>query len=300
MTIEVMPCSEALGAEIRNIDLSQEIDVTSAEALRKAWAENLVLLIRGQDLSDADLVRFTSLFGSCDVSPPNEAALRTPGFVPQLPEVAVISNVVENGEAIGSLANRELAWHTDMSYNETPADGCALYALEVPENSGDTSFLNMYRAYDTLEPALQEAIVGKRAIHDATYTSAGTLRKGSKEVDDVREAPGARHPMLRTHPVTGRTALFLGRRVNSYVLGLPVSESEVLLDKVWTHTAQEQFTYRHRWQKGDIVLWDNRCVMHRREPFDNAERRVMHRTQLSGASPFHEAAASHPHCGPRA
>jgi taurine dioxygenase len=289
MTIQVVPCSDALGAQVQNIDLGNELDAATQQALRKAWADNLILLVRGQQLSDAALVRFTSTFGRCDASPPNEAALNSPGHVPQLPEVAVISNVVENGEAIGSLANRELVWHTDMSYNETPADGCALYALEVPENSGDTSFLNMYRAYETLDPALQKALVGKQAIHDLTYTSAGTLRKGCIEVDDVRQAPGARHPMLRTHPLTGRTALFLGRRVNSYILDLSVEASEVLLDKVWAHATQDQFTYRHRWQEGDIVLWDNRCVMHRREPFDNAERRVMHRTQLTGAKPYYLA-----------
>jgi taurine dioxygenase len=292
VTIEVTKCSDALGAQILNLDLSQGIDAATQGTLRNAWADGLILLIRGQRLSDAELVRFTSVFGRCDASPPNEAALKTPGFVPQMPEVAVISNVVENGEAIGSLANRELVWHTDMSYNETPADGCALYALEVPESSGDTSFLNMYRAYETLDPALQKALIGKQAIHNSTYTSAGTLRKGSKEVDDVRQAPGARHPMLRTHPVTGRTALFLGRRVNSYILGLPVDESEALLDTVWAHATQEEFAYRHRWLEGDIVLWDNRCVMHRREPFDNAERRVMHRTQLTGATPYYQAEAA--------
>ena len=111
------------------------------------------------------------------------------------------------------------------------------------------------------------------------------LRKGFEEVDDVREAPGARHPMLRTHPVSGRTALFLGRRVNSYVIGMSVAESEALLDEVWAHTTAGDFAYKHSWQPGDLILWDNRCVMHRRDPFDSADRRIMHRTQLAGEVP---------------
>lgn len=291
-SLDIVPCSQALGAEVRNLDLTAPLSAATAEALRQAWAEHLILLIRDQSLTDADLVRFTSLFGECDVSPPNEAAHRTPGHVPQLPEVAVISNVRENGEAIGSLGNRELVWHTDMSYHELPSDGCALYALETANSGGETGYLNMYLACETLPDELRRAIDGKTAIHDFTYTSAGTLRKGFQEVDDVRKAPGARHPMLRTHPVTGRTALFLGRRTNSYIIGLPIDESEALLDAVWAHATQEAFSYTHRWRPNDLILWDNRCVMHRRNPFDDRERRIMHRTQLKGARPYFEAAAA--------
>ena len=286
MSIEVVPCSDALGAEIKNLDLREPIDTSTTEALREAWADHLILLVRGQSLSDADLVRYSSVFGECGHSPPNEAAVESPGYVPNLPEVAVISNVVQDGQPIGSLSNRELVWHTDMSYHELPADGCALYALEVPSEGGETGFLNMYKAYDALDRELREAIADKRAIHDFTYTSAGTLRKGFKEVDDVRDAPGARHPMLRTHPVTGRTALFLGRRVNSYIVGMDLAESEALLDRVWEAATQPQFAYTHEWRPGDVIVWDNRCVMHRREAFDDTARRLMHRTQLKGDRPY--------------
>lgn len=293
MTVQVVPCSDALGAEIKNLDLRAPIDAPTADLLRKAWADHLILLVRGQQITDAELVRFSSVFGPCDVSPPNEAALETPGYVPQLPEVAVISNVRVAGKPVGSLSNRELVWHTDMSYNETPADGCALYALEVPANGGETGFLNMYSAYEALDDDLRARIADKVAIHDFTYTSAGTLRKGFDEVNDVRDAPGAHHPMLRTHPVTGRTALFLGRRVNSYILGMEVAESDALLDAVWAQATQEQFAYSHHWQAGDVVLWDNRCVMHRRESFDDSDRRLMHRTQLQGDVPYYRPAAAH-------
>lgn len=290
MTIEVVPCSPALGGEVRGVDLSVPLDDAIVARLREAWAEYLVLVCRGQQLADADLVRFSGYFGECDRAPPNEAAVAGPGHVKMLPEVTVISNVVEDGNPIGALSNRELVWHTDMSYNETPADASALYAIELPDGGGgETSYLNMYAAYDSLPAELLSRIVDKRAIHDFTYTSAGTLRKGFEEVDDVRDAPGARHPMLRTHPVTGRTALFLGRRVNSYIIGLDLEDSEALLDAVWAHATQERFVYTHRWQPGDVVLWDNRCVMHRRETFDANDRRIMHRTQLTGEVPYYTA-----------
>lgn len=293
MTIAIVPCSDALGAEVRNIDLRAPVAAATADRLRRAWADHLILVIRDQRLSDADLVRFTTLFGQCDASPPNEAALATPGYVPQLPEVAVISNVVEAGQPIGSLSNRELVWHTDMSYNESPADGCALYALEVPDKGGETGFLNMYAGCEALDDELRQRLEGKRAIHDFTYTSAGTLRKGFTEVNDVREAPGARHPMLRTHPVTGRTALFLGRRVNSYIEGMTVADSEILLDEIWAAATQPRFAYTHQWRAGDVILWDNRCVMHRRESFDDSQRRLMHRTQLKGDTPFYGSREAH-------
>ncbi len=288
MPVDVVACSPALGAEIRGVDVSQPLDDATIGVLKDAWAAHLVLLFREQELSDADLVRFSNHFGECDHAPPNEASNTTSdGYVPDAPEVTVISNVVVDGVSIGSLGAGECAWHTDMSYMAEPADASALYAIEVPASAGDTSFLNMYRAYETLPKDLKEQLVGKKAIHDATYTSAGGLRKGIEEVTDVRQTPGARHPILRTHPTTGRTALFLGRRVNAYILDMPVEESEALLDAVWAHTVQDRFVWTHRWQKGDLLLWDNRCAMHRRESFDPDDRRVMHRTQLKGEVPYY-------------
>jgi taurine dioxygenase len=286
MALTIDPIVSAIGAEISGVDLRQPLEDMTAKALRDAWSKHLVLLFRGQELGDEDLVRFSANFGTCDKAPPNEAAVKGPGHVETLPEVTVISNVVEAGNPIGSLGSGDLVWHTDMSYHEYPADGSALYAIELPEHGGgETGFLNMYAAYESLPPELEAKLHNQRAIHDFTYTSAGTLRKGFEEVDDVREAPGARHPMLRTHPVSGRTALFLGRRVNSYVIGMSVAESEALLDEVWAHTTAGDFAYKHSWQPGDLILWDNRCVMHRRDPFDSADRRIMHRTQLAGEVP---------------
>jgi len=288
MSFEVKAGSPALGGEIRNLDLRQPLDDATVARLRDAWSAYLVLVFRDQRLTDQDLIRFSSHFGVCDRAPTNEASLKGPGHVPSLPKVTAISNVVEDGELIGALGNDELVWHTDMSNLDEPSNASALYAIELPKHGGgDTSFLNMYTAYETLPPSLEARIKDRHAIHDAIYTSAGTRRKGLDEIDDVRDNPGARHPMLRTHPVTGRTALFLGRRANSYIVGLPVEESEALLNEVWAHTIQDEFVYTHRWLPGDLVLWDNRCVMHRRGSFDSKDRRIMHRTQLKGEVPYY-------------
>jgi len=159
--------------------------------------------------------------------------------------------------------------------------------LECPPPSagGSTYFLNMYSAYETLPADIKTRIGGLQARHAATHNSGGRAHKGFETVDDVTKVPGAVQPLVRTHPETGRKALFLGRRINAYVLGLPVGESEQLLDFLWEHTAQEKFTWRQDWQPGDLIWWDNRCAMHRRDAFDPAARRLMHRTQLKGTRP---------------
>jgi len=155
-----------------------------------------------------------------------------------------------------------------------------------PSAGGATSFLNCYTAYDTLPVETKKRIDGRMMIHAATHSSAGKAHKGFEKVDDVSRVPGARQPMVRTHPETGKKALFLGRRINAYVIGLPVAESEELLDELWTHTTQKKFTWTQEWKVDDLVWWDNRCVMHRRDAFDPETRRLMHRTQLKGTRPI--------------
>ncbi len=288
--LRVNPLSEFIGAEIQGLDLSSGVDQAVFKQIREVWLKHLVVVFRGQKLSDQELVRFSGNFGELDFAPPNEASNKGLARVQGMPEVTVISNVIENGVPIGALGDAESDWHTDMSYNPVPPTASLLYSLEIPPSGGDTSFANMYAAYETLPVDVKNRIAGRMAIHDATYTSAGGLRKGFQPVDDVTKAPGARHPIIRTHPETGRDALFLGRRRNSYIVGMAVDESEQLLDRLWKHATQARFTYRHRWQVGDLVVWDNRCLMHQRDSFDSKARRVMHRTQIKGDSvPVHAA-----------
>ena len=160
-----------------------------------------------------------------------------------------------------------------------------LYAVEIPPSGGDTWFANMYAAYDALAEDTRREIEGLRAIHDAAHNSAGMLRKGYEETEDVRETPGARHPLVRTDPDTGRRCLYLGRRPHSYLVGLDVERSEALLDRLWTHATQDRFVTVHCWREGDVLMWDNRAVLHRRDAFDPDARRRLHRAQLKGDGP---------------
>ena len=190
-----------------------------------------------------------------------------------------------NGKPIGDLGNSEALWHTDMSYNDVPPMASALYALEIPPTGGETGFCNMYLAYENLPAPLKERAESLQCKHDSSRNSTGGLRRGQPENTTPRDAPGAVHPLVRTHPVTGRNALFLGRRLNAYIVGLDPQESESLLDTLWAHATKPEYTWYQEWRLGDLILWDNRCVMHRRNAFDGTQRRIMHRTQLGGDRP---------------
>jgi alpha-ketoglutarate-dependent taurine dioxygenase len=274
----VVPTGSALGAEVQGVDL-RAIDSDDFATIYQAWLDHLVLLFRGQKLTDDDLIAFSKKFGELDWAPIQESGRR---FVEGRPEIYVVSNVVENGAPIGSLGASEATWHTDMSYLEDPPKASILYALEIPSSGGNTYFCNMYRAYELLPDALKRRLEGKILKHDATYNSGGYVRQGVTAVDDPVTSPGARHPLVCTHPETRRRLLYLGRRRNAYIEGLPLAESEALLDELWSCANREEIAWHNNWRVGDLVLWDNRCTMHRRDSFDAGSRRVMHRTQIKG------------------
>lgn len=281
----IQPSGGALAADVHGVDLSKPIDDAAFARIAEAWSEHLVLRFSGQKLDDPTLMKFSARFGELDRVPIAAASLdrANSGVVPEAAEwVAVIASVKKDGKAVGSLGSYELVWHTDMSYNPLPPRASLLYALEVPPDGGNTGFLNMYAAYETLPADLKRAIEGKSCIHDSSRNSAGELRRGFQRTIDVRHTPGAVHPLVRLHPATNRKALFLGRRPGAYIHGLPVKDSEELLDAVWAHATQESFAWYQKWRAGDLVLWDNRCVMHRRDAFDESLRRLMHRTQIVG------------------
>jgi taurine dioxygenase len=297
--LRVVPTGAALGARIEGVDFSLPLPEEVKEALRRAWAEHLVLLWRGQRLSDEQLLEASAIFG-----PPHEAASRRYHLaagqgvddrymVSRHPSIAIISNLDENGEPVlenGGLGSLEVMWHTDNSYVEIPPAGSMLYAIEVPENGGgDTSFNNQYLAYEELPEDLRRAIEGRYQVHDASRNSAGVLRPGVKLPTRREEVPGPQHPLVRVHPVTGRRALYLGRRrawPSSYIVRLSDEQSERLLDRLWAHATQPKYAWTHRWRAGDLVLWDNRCCMHHRSPVDPRQRRVMHRTTIRGEPPI--------------
>jgi taurine dioxygenase len=276
--LEIIPTGAALGAEVMTGDL-RALDGAVFARVVKAWHDHAVVLFRGQTLTDGDLIAFGRRFGDLDIAPVQENGRR---FVEGIPEIYIVSNVKVNGEAIGSLGDGEAVWHTDMSYAAMPPKASMLYALEVPPRGGNTSFCSMYAIYESLPAALRAHIEGLLIKHDGTYNSGGYLRQGVTPTGDPRTSPGALHPLVCTHPDTGRRLLYLGRRRNAYIAGLDLAESEALLDELWSYVARPDVAWEHAWRAGDLVLWDNRCTMHRRDAFDPGARRIMHRTQVKG------------------
>jgi taurine dioxygenase len=270
-----------LGAEVTGVDLRM-IDDAAFAAIHRAWIDHQVLLFRGQSLTDRDLIAFSRRFGDLDHAPIQEKGQT---MADGMPEIYVVSNVVENGVAIGSLGYGEAVWHTDMSYLRAPPKASMLYALEIPPAGGDTSFVDMYAAFEGLPAELRRKALGLRVKHDGTYNSGGYVRQGVTPTDDPREAPGTMHPLVCTHPESGRRGLYLGRRRMAWLEGLDLAGSDELLDEIWDHATRRQYVWTHQWRVGDLVLWDNRCTMHRRDPFDSNMRRIMHRTQIKGSAP---------------
>lgn len=266
----------SFGKEVTDLTLDGADDDVVA-TLETLLRRHRVLALPGQHLSDAALVALSQKLGPLDIPAPNPVGKP---FHKTHPEINVISNLVENGQPAGNLGAGEAVWHADMTYRDTPPRAAILHALEVPDAGGNTYFADMYAAYDALPADLLAAIEGKQAIHDAAHNTAGMLRKGYDEVTDVRQTPGAKHPLVRTDPRTGRKALFLGRRPRSYICGLPVDESEALLDRLWAHAARPEFAIAHEWQAGDVLMWSNLEVLHRRDAFDPGTRRRMHWTQI--------------------
>ena len=279
--VTIRPLTPAVGAEISGVDLA---DLTEPQFARisDAFDRYAGLLFRDQTLSPDDLVAFSRRWGELDVAPVMENG-RT--AVPGHPEIYIVSNVRgADGKPIGSLGAGEAVWHTDMSYLPSPPYASMLYAIEVPPEGGDTSLCGMKAAYDSLPPALRKRIAGLEIKHDGTYNSGGYLREGVTASDDPTASVGQVHPAVCRHPATGDALLYLGRRRNAYVMGLSLEESERLLDELWQYAVRPEHTYTHHWRVGDVLLWDNRATMHRRDPFDAATRRLMQRTQIKGQS----------------
>ena len=283
--VKVRPLG-AIGAEVQGVDLAR-VTEAEVEAIKQAWYRHDVLVFRGQRLTDDDLLSFSRHFGALDAPPNQGAGRRSPvGY----PDIYVVSNVLDDkGEPIGALGDGEAAWHTDMSYAPRPPDASMLYALEIPAQGGDTSFCSMKAALARMPRALAERIWNLDIKHDGTYDSGGNVRKGLAATNDPRKSVGTPHPAVIQHPMSGEAALYLGRRRNAYIMGLEVAESERLLDEIWSFV--DTAIYRHRWALGDLVLWDNRTTMHRRDAFDPKARRVMHRTQIKGSAAPRRASA---------
>lgn len=280
MPITITPTGNGIGADVSGVDVAA-VSAEQVAEIRQAWVKHQVLRFRGQKLTDDAMAKFSEYFGELEGAP---IGFKTRKYLTDRPEVTVISNIKIDGEAIGGLGDGEAEWHSDMTYIDMPPDASALYSLEIPSHGGNTWFMDMYQAYEVLSPQLQEKLEGLTCKHDATRSSDGKLRKGFEETYTREELPGAVHPLVIRHPESGRKALYPGRRLNAHIMELPPAESDKLLDDLWAFLLAHGKTWSQEWQVGDLVMWDNRCVLHRREAFDPNSRRLMHRTQMKGSA----------------
>ena len=275
----IIPVSKYIGAMVLDVDLAK-IDEKTFTVISDAFDKYNGLLFREQSLSPEQLVKFSRLFGDLDHAPQMEnGQTAVAGF----PEIYIVSNILnENKEPIGSLGAGEAVWHTDMSYLPNPPDISMLYALEIPPVGGDTSLCSMAAAFNRLPDKIKAKVAHLSIKHDGTYNSGGLLRKGLREDNDPMTCAGQPHPIVCAHPRTKQPVLYLGRRRNAYIVGLEREESENLLDSLWDYATLPENSYTHQWQVGDLLIWDNRATMHRRDPFDSSARRLMQRTQIKG------------------
>ena len=277
------------GVEVHDIRLAELSDHEFQE-LHGHWRANGVLLARGQEgMTDAQFEAFSARFGELD-APPNQGVGRK--SVPGFPSLYVVSNELDAaGEPLGALGYGEAVWHTDMSYLPVPPIASMLLARKLPDWGGNTWVASMCGAYENLPAPLKAWAHELWIKHDATRDSGGNLRKGVEDDDDPRTSQGHAHPAVIRDPGTGRPALYLGRRPHAYVVGLPLAESEALLDQLWHAAIRPANVYEHRWRVGDLLLWSNYSTMHRRDEFDRNSIRRMHRSQIKGtAAPvaFHQ------------
>jgi taurine dioxygenase len=278
-SIQIVPLTPAIGAEIRGLDLALPIDEATFDAVRDAFHRHLVLLFRGQSLDAAQHIAFSRRFGELEIHVLNQY------HDPEHPEIYVLSNVGADGKPRGEHPDKgTMTWHTDTSFTRTPSLATILYGKEVASEGGETWFASMHAAYDALPATMKQSLAGMRAIHDL-----GESRRKSKDLpltpEQKRATPSVEHPIVRTHPVTGRKGIYLGSHAH-WVKDLPPAEGEALLSELMRHVTQDAFLYKHRWQPGDLVMWDNRATLHRATSYDTGrERRVVQRTVVKGDAP---------------
>ncbi|MCB1741963.1 MAG: TauD/TfdA family dioxygenase [Gammaproteobacteria bacterium] len=278
--LTVRPFANGFGAQIDGVDLRQELSDEVFERIHQAFIDHHVLVFRSQALDDHQQLSFAQRFG------PLEGHINRSTRHQQLPKVQIFSNVGADGRTTGAVPDKgTLDWHTDKSYVVEPSLTTILRSPTIARQGGDTLFADMHRAFEALSPEMQTRIANLRAVHDWKRS-----REKSKErpatAEEIAEAPPVEHPLVRTHPVTGRKGLYLGNHV-SHIIGLPRDESDSLLKELEAHATQPVFVYRHKWQVDDVLMWDNRCTLHCVEPYDaSVETRAVHRVVVRGDRPY--------------
>jgi taurine dioxygenase len=274
--LESRPLEGSFAHEVLGLRLWEPVDDLTADKLRELWARHPVLMFRRQALAERELAEFSALFG------PLERVVRTEWASPVVPEIGLISNLKDGqGNPIGGLGDGELQWHSDQSYMMNPATGAALYAVELPAEGGTTSGVDLAAAYAGLPDRLKRLVEDRQGVFSYVKRLAGY--QGVDRVisaEAKRKTPPVLHPLVRTHPTTGRKALYLDSTTTIGIEGMDNASGSALLDEIYEFATRPEFVYRHNWQVGDVVMWDNGSTMHRREPFDPAARRLMKRTTI--------------------
>ncbi len=266
------PLSHSFGAEMSGIDLSEAQSDEMIVSVRALWRKHKLLLFRGQELEEAHLVKFSRNFG------PLEIHLRREYLSREHPEVLLVSNVKQSGKPLGILSDREVGWHYDQIYLERPAVGSLLYSVKIPPAGGNTYFADMHAAYEALPDETRRRIEGRQAVQ--SYEAFNRVYSEPTSKEQKQKTPDVNHPMVRTHPYTGRKALYICPGMTTQIVGLGEEESDALLAELFEWCTRPEFVYTHSWRKGDALLWDNACTMHRRDPFDGRHERLMKRTTI--------------------
>ena len=277
MRLKTRQIDGSFALEILEVRLWEPQSRATLEAVRDLWAEAGVLVFRRQVLNEDELTGFSAAFGK------PERIARTDWASLNRPEITIISNLKDaNNKGIGGLGQGELAWHTDQSYIADPATGAMLYALELPRDGGATSWANLNRAYDALPDRLRQAVEGRIGVFSYAKRLAGYQSNDSAVTDEIRrKTPDVTHPLVHVHPVTGRKALYFDPTTTVGVVGLPDSEGTALLDELAAFAIRPAFVYRHQWQVGDVVMWDNGFLLHRRDDFEPTQWRFLKRTTIA-------------------
>jgi taurine dioxygenase len=280
--VEVRHLTPAIGAEIRGVDLSRALPDNEVEAIRASLNDRSVLLFREQNLTSRQHVEVSRRFGELELH------VLTQYTLDEAPEVFVVSNIVENGRAIG-IHDAAWHWHSDSSFHKRPSLGSLFLCRESPPEGGETEFASMFAAYDALDEATRSWLQGKVGIHDYADFYARTYSHLPPMTPEQKaKVPPVEHPMIRTHPETGRQALFFCEAQVREIVGVPKEEGRRRLIELEAHATRPEFVYTHKWRPGDLVFWDNRSSMHRARPFDDKTyRRLMHRTTIAGDAPFY-------------
>lgn len=288
MSVKIEPLNGSIGAAVTAVNLGKHLDDATFGIIERAWNQHSVLVFRDQALTPEQLIRFSRRFGALEVHVLDQY------LHPSHPEILVVSNIIENGRQIG-IADAGRYWHSDLSYMTEPSRGSILYAIEIPTKDGqpigDTMWASGAPAYEALDAPMRRRLDGLKAAFSLSRRFEKLVKDGDKNAamtDRQKDkVPEVIHPVVRTHPVTGRKSIFVNEGHTSRIVGMPDEEGRLLLEELWAHCTRPEFVYRHRWQPGDVVMWDNVPTQHIAIcDYALPQRRLLHRTTLKGSSPF--------------